>query len=153
MSGEPQMVFSSTTTTVISSAAAINSGSSAGGSTMLDNSTEKYPWAKAVLDIPDTFAGAPTNNSTVDLYMVLQDVDSTSDDTAAPSAGDMESAQLVGSFLIYDTDEAQRKTITISLHGVLKAHFYIYNGCGQQLSYTSNPITVKITPFSYAPAA
>jgi hypothetical protein len=153
MAGEPIIVYSATTTSVVSSAAAIASGSSAGGTNILDNSTEKYPWARAVLDIPDTFAGAPTNNSTVDLYMVMQDVDNTSDDTAAPASGDMESAQLVGSFLIYDTDEAQRKTITISLHGVLKAHFYIYNGCGQQLSYTSNPITVKVTPFSYIPAA
>lgn len=152
MAGEMKMVFGSPTT-VISLTASVTSGSSGGGTTVLDNSSTLYPWAVATLDVPDTFGGTPTDNSTVDLYMVLQDVDSTSDDTADPASGDMESAQLVGSFLIYNTDEAQRKTITISLHGVQKAKYYIYNGCGQTLTYSSNAITVKITPFTYAPAA
>lgn len=143
-----KMVFGSATT-VISLTAALSNGNVAGGTTLLDNSTDLYPFARAVLDVPDTFAGAPTNLSTVDLYMVRQDVDGTSDDTSAPTSADVEAAEYVGSFLIYDTDEQQRRTINIDLHGVTKAYFYIFNNTGQALSYTSNPITVKITPFSY----
>jgi len=66
-------------------------------------------------------------------------------------SSDLKAAIYVGSFPIEDTDEAQRIAINISLEGVAKAYFYIKNNCGQALSYSSNPVTVKITPFSYGP--
>lgn len=146
-----KMVFGSPTT-VISLTSSLSNGNVAGGSTVLDNSSDLYPFAVATFNNPDTFGAAPTNNSTVDLYLVRQDVDSTSDDTAVPATTDVESAEYVGSFLIYDTDEEQRKTITISLHGIQKAHFYIFNNTGQTITYSSGAITVKVTPFSYQDA-
>lgn len=145
-------------TTVISHAAALNSAawtySGLTGLTMteLDNSTNLYPYAKAVLSVPDTFAAAPSAGTSVNLYMCRNDVDGTSDTTPPPDATALKNAVFVGAFPISAYDVAQTIEINISLDGVKKADFFIQNSCGQALSYTSNPITVKVTPFSYAPA-
>lgn len=138
-------------TTCISLTASVTNGNMAGGTTILDNSTNKYVWATATFNNPDAWGGVPTNNSTVDLYMVKHDVDGTSDETAAPTGTDPESADLVGSFKIYDANEEQRKTFVFSLLGVSSAHFYIRNNTGQTITYTSSPITVKIKPITVAP--
>ena len=157
MANELKMVFGSATT-VISHAAALASGantySGMSGCTMtqLDNSTTLYPYARAVLSIPDTFAAAPTAGGTVDLYMTIDDIDGTSDETPVPGASDIAYlGKYVGSFVVDNQDAAQIKPIVISLEGVQKAQFYILNSSGQQISYSSNPTTVKITPFSYMP--
>jgi hypothetical protein len=159
MAGELQMVFGSATT-VISHAAALasaaNTYSGLSGCTMtqLDNSTTLYPYARAVLGIPDTFAAAPTAGATVDLYMTMDDIDGTSDETPGPGAMDIiYLAKYVGSFVLDNQDVANIKPLIISLEGVQKAQFYILNSSGQQISYSTNPTTVKITPFTYAPAA
>ena len=145
--------FSSTTTTVIDLTADVTNNNVGGGSALLDNSTELYPYAIAVFNNPGTFGAAPTNNSTVNLYAVLQDVDSTSDDTAAPTGTDVESARFMGAFSIYDTDEEQRVSIDINLSGIRKAYFYIENKTGQTISGTGNHIYVKITPYTVTPSA
>lgn len=157
MANELKMVFGSTTT-VISLAAALanvaNTYSGLGSCTMtqLDNSTALYPYARAVLGIADTFAAAPTAGGTIDLYMTQDDIDGTSDETPAPAAADiLYLAQWVGSWVVDNQDVANIKPIIISLLGVQKAQFYISNNCGQQVSYTSNPTTVKITLFSVMP--
>lgn len=152
MANELKMVDGASTTTVIDLTADLTNGNIGGGSALLDNSTELYPYARAVFDCPGTFAAAPTNNSTVGLYAVLQDVDSTDDDTAAPTGTDLESARYMGVFPIYDTDEEQRATINISLEGIKKAYFYIINNSGQTIAGTGSHIYVKITPYTYAPA-
>ena len=75
-----KMQFGSATT-VISQAATLANGSNTynglTGCTMtqLDNSTDLYPFARAVLGVPDTFAAAPTAGSTIDLYMIVDDID------------------------------------------------------------------------------
>lgn len=148
MANEAIMVFAASSTTAISLTASVTNTNTGGGTTELDNSTDLYPYATATLAVLDTFGGVPTNRSTVDLYMVRTDVDSTNDDTSVPTGTDVEASEYVGSFLIYDTNEAQRNTIVISLEGVRKAKFYIKNNCGQTLTYTSNPITVKIHPYT-----
>jgi len=154
-----KMVFGSATT-VISHAAtlanAANTYSGLSGCTMtqLDNSTNLYPMALAVLGVPDTFAAAPTAGSTIDLYMTMDDIDGTSDETPVPAATDIVYlARHVGSFVLDNQDVATIKPIVISLEGVAKAYFYILNSSGQQISYSSNPTTVKVTPFSYEPSA
>ena len=159
MANEFQMLFGSPTT-VISMAAALASaantytGLTGLTNTQLDNSTTKYPYARAVLGVPDTFAAAPTAGGTVELYMVQDDVDGTGDETPEPAATDIQYlATLVGIFVVDNQDVATIKAINISLEGVLKARFFIKNNTGQQMSYTSAPITVKITPFTYQPAA
>ena len=157
MANELKMVFGSTTT-VISLANGLPSGSNTYVAmtnctmTQLDNSTTLYPYARAVLTIPDTFAATPTAGGTVDLYMTLDDVDGTVDETPEPGSSDiLYLAKYVGSFVIDNQDVATIKAIVISLEGVQKARFFVMNNCGQQTTYTSNPLTVKITPFSYMP--
>ena len=158
MAGELKMVFGSATTVISHAATLANAANTYSGltgctMTQLDNSTTLYPYARAVLDIPDTFAAAPTAGSTVDLYMTQEDVDSTSDETPVPGATDIVNlAKFVGSFVLDNQDVATRKAITISLEGVQKGQFYILNSSGQTISYSTNPTTVKVTPFSYVPA-
>lgn len=157
MANQSKMVFGSTTT-VISHAATLTSATNTytglTGITMteLDNSTDLYPYALAVLGIPDTLSAAPSAGATVDLYMVANDIDSTSDETPVPAATDVKYlAKYVGSWILDNQDVAYRKPIVISLHGVKKADFFIDNVSGVNLTYASNPITVKITPFTYGP--
>lgn len=157
MANELKMVFGSATT-VISHAAALASGantySGMSGCTMtqLDNSTALYPYARAVLSVPDTFVAAPTAGGTFDLYMILDDIDGTSDETPEPGASDiLYLGKYVGSFVVDNQDVATIKPIVISLEGVQKARFCLLNNCGQQTQYSTNPLTVKITPFSYMP--
>lgn len=157
MANELKQVYGSATT-VISLAAtlanAVNTYSGLSGLTMtqLDNSTLQYPFALAVLTITDTFAAAPTAGGTVDLYMSLDDVDGTADETPLPGVSDiLYLAKYVGSFVIDNQDVATRKAIVIDLKGVQKAQFYILNNCGQQISYSSTATIVKVTPFTFAP--
>jgi len=157
MANELKMVFGSSTT-VISLAAALASGANTYTgltgltNTQLDNSTLLYPYARAVLGVPDTFAAAPTAGGTFDLYMVQDDIDGTGDETPEPGASDiMYLAKWVGSWIVDNQDVATIKAIVISILGVQKARFFVLNNCGQQASYSSNPLTVKIIPFSYMP--
>lgn len=152
MSGEIQYKYSATTTTVIDLTADLTNGSTAGGTTMLDNSTDKYPFALATFNNPGTFGAAPTNLAPVDLYMVRQDTDGTNDDTSAPTSSDVEAAELVLSFPVYDTDEEQRVTLSFDLRGAQKAYFYILNRTGQTITGSGSHIYVKITPYTYTTA-
>ena len=153
MANDLIMKWSATTTTVIDLTADLTNNSVAGGTTLLDNSTELMPYARATFNNPGTFGAAPTNNSTVNLYAVLQDTDGTSDDTAAPTGSDVESARVMGAFTIYDTNEEQRHSIDIDLMGIQKAYFYIENKTGQTIPGSSAHIYVKITPYTLTPSA
>ncbi len=153
MANDAIMKWSATTTTVIDLTADLTNNSVAGGTTLLDNSTELMPYARATFNNPGTFGAAPTNNSTVNLYAVLQDTDGTSDDTAAPTGSDVESARFMGAFTIYDTDEEQRCSIDIDLMGIQKAYFYIENKTGQTITRSASHIYVKITPYTLTPSA
>lgn len=150
--------YASASTTVISHAATLATGANtwSTGTTMtaLDNSTDKYPHCRFVLDIPDTFAAAPTAGSTVNLYMTVNNIDGTSDETPVPGATDIVNlARFVGSFRLDNQDPAggYRKPIYVFdvLAGVENADFYIENQSGQTISYTSNATTVKATPFTF----
>jgi hypothetical protein len=153
MANDAIMKWSATTTTVIDLTADLTNNSVAGGTTLLDNSTELMPYARATFNNPGTFGAAPTNNSSVNLYAVLQDTDGTSDDTAAPTGSDVESARFMGAFTIYDTDEEQRCSIDIDLMGIQKAYFYIENKTGQTITGSASHIYVKITPYTLTPSA
>ena len=140
-------------TTVISETGSIAHTYFSTDVTQLDNSSTLYPYAKAVFSNPSGFGSAPTDKSTVDLYMVQDDVDGTSDETSGPNGTDSEAAEYVGSFLIYDDVEAQIRAINISLQGVEKARYFIQNKTDQTISTSvGNPTTVKITPFTYTPS-
>lgn len=160
MANEVKFVYGSTTT-CISLAATLNNaantytGMSGITMTALSNSLQ-YPDARFVLDIPDTFAAAPTAGSTIDVYMTVDNIDSTSDETPVPASSDLiYLAKYVCSFQMDNQDVATRKVRIVPgcLHGVVDANFFLYNGCGQTLSYSSNPITLKVTPLSVMPTA
>ena len=146
-----------TTTTAISLAATLANGANTytglAACTMnaVDNSTDKYPDAKFVLSIPDTFSAAPTAGSTIDVYMSMENVDSTTDETPLPGATDIfYLAKRVASFVLDNQDVATVKSVIVRdvLHGVDNAIFYLYNGSGVTLSYSSGAITLKVTPLT-----
>lgn len=150
--------FAVTTTTVISLANALandantHSGHTGITQTALDNSADKYPHAKFVLEVPDTFAAAPSAGGYFDIWMTEQDIDGTADETPLPAAADIEAlARRVGSILIDNQDVAQRKPLIVLnvLAGVESALFYLRNKTGQSTSYSSTPLTLKVTPFTF----
>lgn len=152
---QAKQIYSGSTTTVLSLAATLASGANTFDGlanntlTQLDNSTGLYTDAVAVLGIPDTFAAAPTAGGTIELYATLEDIDGTSDETPVPASSDIiYLARWVGAWVVDNQDVAQIKPINISLLGIRKAKFHIVNNTGQTISYSSNPTTVKITPFS-----
>lgn len=157
MANELKMVFGSATTvislaTTLASGANTYSGLASCTMTLLDNSTTLYPMAKAVLNINDTFAAAPTAGGTVDLFFYEEDVDGTTDETPVPAASDIDNlAKYAGSFVVDNQDVAYVKSIIFPIDGIQKARFCIKNSTGQQISYTSVATTVKVTPFSYVP--
>lgn len=158
MANQVKQVFSSTTTTVISLAASLaNAANTYTGltgltNTQLDNSTELYTDAIAVLTVPETFVAAPTAGAAFNLYCVLDDIDGTTDETPEPGAADIVNlAAYVGSFVVDNQDVNHIKPIMISLLGVRKARFFLENQTGQATTYSATPLTVKITPFTVGP--
>lgn len=162
MAGEAKIIEDAATT-VVSVAANVTNGQVAGNNTILDNSTNMRPMARATLYI-SAFAVAPTANNVFELWMTRQDVDSTSDDTAGssvtstpatPSAGfaSTEGAELACVFPVANTTAAQRITRVINFEDVAKAKFFLRNQTGQQANGGSGTeITVKVAPFTEGPA-
>jgi hypothetical protein len=145
-----------TAQTVINTATDIATGNFGGApAAEFDNTSDAAvphaPWATAMAEFPD-WAAAPTAGSTVDLYMVKKNTDGTDDDTDAPATTVVGGGQYVGSFVLAATDALQRRTITISLLGVLAADFYLFNGSGQNMNNDGGTnCVVKITPFTFEP--
>lgn len=154
MANAAKMVFG-TAQTVFDSATDIASGNFSAASTEYNNTNDAaYPYAPMAVvmaEFPD-WGAAPTDLSTVDLYMVRNDTDGTDDDTAAPSGTDPESAEYCGSFVLHNTDELQRVTITISTIGVKKCYFYVKNGSGQNMNNDGGTnFIMKVTPMTFEP--
>lgn len=153
--------YASSATTVISLAAALasdaNTYSGMGSITMtaLDNSTDKYPHARFVLEVPETFAAVPSVGGFFDVWMTINDIDGTADETPVPAAGDIENrATRIGSIRIDNDDVAQRKPLIVlnCLAGVEAADFYVRNKTGQATTYSASPLTLKVTPFTFEDA-
>lgn len=145
--------------TVVSVAANMTNGQVAGNTTMLDNSTNKRTRAMATLFV-NGFGSAPTADTVFELWMVRQDVDGTSDDTAGgsvtsspatPSNGfqSTQGAQLVGVFPVAQTTSAQRITREIAFDRVEKANYFVRNQTGVTANAGSGTeLTVKIVTFT-----
>jgi hypothetical protein len=156
MAGAVKQVFG-TAQTVFDSSTDIASTNFSAASTAFDNTSDAaYPYAPLAVvmaEFPD-WGAAPTDLSTIDLYMVRQDVDSTDDDTTTPATTDTEGAEYCGSFVLNNDDELQRKTIVISLTGVKKCLFYVKNNSGQNMNNDGGTnFVMKVTPFTYEPIA
>lgn len=134
--------FDGTPTTVITLTGTIADGvftvdSTNATITQFDNSTDLWPSAVLTLDLVDTFAAAPDDGSTIDVYMCRDDIGGGTSDETAPTTTNQNGATYVGSFRIYATDENQPKGITISLLGIRKCRFFLQNNSGQTLSYST----------------
>jgi hypothetical protein len=115
----------------------------------------KYPDAKFVLNITDTFAAAPTAGGTIDVYMTAYDVDGTTDETPIPASSDiLYLGRYVGSFVMDNQDVATVKVLIVPgcLYGISSAKFNLLNNCGQQISYSSTATTLKVTPLTTMPS-
>ena len=156
MANNAIMIFDGTPTTVITTTGTIATtvfsvASTNATHTEFDNSSDLWPLATATLSIPDTFSAAPAAGGTIDLYMYKQDIDSTNDELA-PSTTVANGAHYVGSFPIAASDVAQYSQITISLAGVQKCKFALYNGTSVTMSFSAGN-TVKIEGFTFTPSA
>lgn len=151
-------VLGSTTTAISLAASLANGANTHSGHTGItqnpvDNSTDKYPHARFVLAVPETFAAAPSSGAYFDIWMTSNDIDGTSDETPVPGATDItDLATFVGTIRIDNQDVAQIKPLVV--HGVLaaipSAQFYVRNQTGQATTYSATPLTLKVTPFSYS---
>jgi len=152
MADYPEKALYGTAQTVIDTASNVTAGNFSATTTIFDNTSDAAVpyarWGVATLFVND-WGGVPTAGGTVDLYGVLQDVDSTSDDTDAPATTVVGGAKYFGSWVIAGVDAAQRRTIVIDLLGVKKCSFYYKNATSQTATNTGANSTVKITPFSY----
>lgn len=147
-----KLVFDGTPTTCISTTGTIANDiftvdSTNATITQFDNSTDLWPMARCTLSIVDTFAAAPTDGSTIDLYMCRDDIDGTLDETA-PTTTDQKGSSFVGSFRLYATDENQPKELDVSLAGIKKCRFFFQNKSGQTISFSAGN-TLKVEGFSY----
>ena len=97
-----------------------------------DNTNKYWTHAKAVLSC--SFTVAPTDQSTVTLFIFEQDISGTND-VAGPAATDVQGARSLGTFTLDDTTSQQYQTLSapFSLFGVRKAKFSILNGGGQTM--------------------
>lgn len=150
--------LAASTTTCISLAASLanaantHSGHTGITQTALDNTTDKYPHAKFVLNIPETFAAAPSAGAFFDVWMTENDIDGTTDETPVPGATDIDQlARFVGRIAIDNQDFANVKPLVV--HGILAtvgaALFYVRNQTGQATTYSATALTLKVTPFTY----
>lgn len=147
-----KLVFDGTPTTCISTTGAITNGTFTVDATnatitQFDNSTDLWPAARCTLNLVDTFSAAPTDGSTIDLYMCRDDIDGTLDEVA-PTTSDQQGATYVGSFRLYAGDVNQPKEVDVSLAGVKKCRFFFQNNSGVSISFSAGN-TLKVEGFSY----
>lgn len=146
-----KLVFDGTATTCISTTGSIVTtnftvASTNATITQFDNSTDLWPFARCTLSIVDTFSAAPTDGSSIDLYMCRDDIDSTLDETA-PTTTDQKGATYMGSFRLYAADENQPKELNISLSGVKKCRFFLKNESDVTMSHSTGN-TLKVEGYS-----
>ena len=149
-------IFDGTASTVITTTGTIADGiftvaSTNATITQFDNSTDLWPSAVVSLEIPDTFAAAPTVSNSIDLYICRDDLAGGTEDETAPTTTLQKGATFVGSFRMYATDENQPKELTISLIGIRKCRFFLQNNSGQTMSFASGA-TLKVEGVTLTPS-
>lgn len=146
--------FFGTAQVVIDTSTDIAAGNFSGAPALtFDNTSDaSVPYAThalAMIEMPD-WAAAPAVGTYVELWGVMIDTDGTDDDTDAPSGTASRGARPFGAWVCAAADDLQRRTIVISLTGVLKANFYIKNGTAQNMNNDAGTnCVVKITPFTF----
>ena len=161
MANNAIQIFDGTPTTVISITSTLVtanfSTSSTATVTQFDNSTDLWPLAVATLRLDDgagPWSAAPTVGTTIDLYAYIEDIGGGTTDETAPTATLVKGANYMGSFgPLYAVDEDQPNQCVISLAGIEKCSFAIYNGSGASIVYTGGGNIVTIEGFTYTPSA
>ena len=155
MADYKEKMFFGTAQTVINLSTDIADGNFAGGTTEYNNTNDAVvPYARyglAVASFPDwaTGTGNPVAGSIMSLWMIMKNTDGLSDDTGTPSGTNSKGARCVGTFQLYDTDEAQRRSTVLDLLGVTYADFYLKNESGVISNNDGGTnLTVKIIPFA-----
>ncbi len=145
--GSAQTVINTTT-----DIASLNfSGAPAANFINNDATYPNAPYALAMIEMPD-WAAAPVLNTLVELWGVLFNTDGTDDDTDAPSGTSQGGARFFGAWIVAAADALQRRTIVISLEGIIdsiEVAFYIKNGTAQNMNNDGGTAcVVKITPIT-----
>jgi hypothetical protein len=156
MADYPTKQFIGSAQTVINTATDIAAGNFSGApAATFTNNDATYPnapFALAMAEFPD-WGAAPVAGTVVELWGVLKDTDGTDDDTDAPSGTASGGARMFGTWPIAAADALQRRTIVISLEGIIggiDVDFYIKNGTAQNMNNDGGTsCVVKITPFTY----
>lgn len=155
MADYPVKQFLGSAQTVISTATDIAAGNFSGApSANFVNNDATYPnapYALAMAEFPD-WAAAPVAGTVVELWGLLHNVDGTDDDTQAPASTASGGGRFFGAWVISADDALQRRTIVISLQGIIgsmEVAFYIKNGTAQNMNNDAGTsCVVKITPFT-----
>lgn len=149
MANYPSKYFYGTPQTVFNSATDIAAGNFSGAGTAFTNDDAAVPsamYADVMVEFPD-WAAAPAVGTVVELWGLAQDVDSTDDETDAPSGTAQGGAHLLCSFAIAAADALQRRVEEISL-ALFKNGFVPYwkNGTGQNMNNDGGTnVVCKIT--------
>lgn len=152
--GVKQLVGSAQTVIDLATDIAAGNFSGAPAATFSNNDATypDCPLAIAMAEFPD-WGAAPVAGTIVELWGLLKDVDSTDDDTGAPSGTASGGARYFGAWVIEAADALQRRTIVISLEGItnsITVDFYIKNVTAQNMNNDGGTnAVVKITPFTY----
>lgn len=85
----------------------------------------------------------------IELWGVMQNVISTTDDTDTPSGTAQKGARFLGSWTVSSGTSLQRRSIVIDLAGVSAFEPYIKNGSAQAMNNDTTTLSLKITPFTY----
>lgn len=114
-------------------------GSFSASGTILDNATNRD--RKAIAELNVTFPSAPTDESVVDLYMVIaRDGTNYSDGGTSRDPG---AERYVGSFTVQNTTSAQRLHTREFDLPPFKVAFIARNGSGQAFPTTGSTVSVS----------
>lgn len=143
--------FLGTAQTVINTATDIAAGNFSGApAATYDNTSDAtYPYtpnALAMAEFPD-WAAAPVQGTVVSLWGIVNNVDSTDDETQAPSGTANGGAHWFGQWVVGATDALVRRAIIIDVFGFTSIDFYIKNETAQNMNNDAGTsCVVKVQP-------
>lgn len=103
--------------------------------TTYDNTGTSDKWTSGKIIFTGTFASAPADGKTVDIYRWEVDIDGTSGhDEGAPDLAEKDQATYVGSIILDDSASVQYGQCVVPMIGVKKCKFGFYNNSGVALN-------------------
>jgi hypothetical protein len=136
---------------LLDSTSALNAANFIAATSLYNNTNDAtVPYAPLALAtiVTGTFAANPVEGSEMELWGVIQDTITTSDDTGAPSGSTLNAPRHFGSWTMQAATTPQTKTIVIDVNGLTSIQFYIKNGTAQNLTNSTNHIKLYVTPLA-----